>query len=128
MRDEHDSECPFGVTPRGLVNCHELLCRYCLVHAPHIIPDCRRTPKEMQGREDELWGLCKASYGKDPGSPLPFESGLCYDALFTKSENNAVIDLMSPIGLPVPENGAEPWNFHAEFGSEQYILSERAGT
>mmetsp|Transcript_4463 Transcript_4463/g.7918 ORF Transcript_4463/g.7918 Transcript_4463/m.7918 type:complete len:857 (-) Transcript_4463:55-2625(-) len=167
LRDEHDSERPFGVTPRALADRHELLCRFCSVYAPHVMPDCRRILKEWQGQEDELWDMCKASYGKDPSSLLPFETGPRYDALLTESENAAVDDLIRAIGLPFPtqsidcsskkdqepvtlpptvnllsdvlvsSNGEDTakdqisdamlrsyhaWDFHAEYGSEQYVV------
>ncbi|KAL7532772.1 hypothetical protein ACHAXR_008418 [Thalassiosira sp. AJA248-18] len=109
LRDEHDVERPFGISPRTLTDRHELLCRYCSVYAPHIIPDCRRILKEWQGKEDELWSMCKTSYGKDPNSLLPFGAGPRYEAMLTERENAVVDDLTHAMGLPYPtQNNTAP--------------------
>ena len=170
LRDEHDGERPFGVTPRGLTDRHELLCRYCSVYSPHLLTDCRRILEEWRGRERELWDLCRASYGRDPSALLPLKAGPRYDAQLTESENVALDELTGALGLTLPEPNREQgspqedqelevtcppavnflsdllssskcdenqtsdnisnimlrsyqaWDFHAEYGSEQYII------
>ena len=101
IKDEHDFERPFGVQPRALADHHELLCRFCSVYQPDVIPDCDDITKEWQGKEGELWDMLKSSYGKHPGSLLPIETGPRYDAELTKIENNAIDDLITLMGLPV---------------------------
>jgi len=105
LRDEHDFERPFGVTPRNLADRHELFCRYCSVYAPHIVPHCKSILKQWEGKEGELWKLCRDSYGKDPMSLLPFERGPRYDALLTKKEEKDVEELIRALGLPFPAEG-----------------------
>lgn len=107
LRDEHDAVRPFGATPRGLTDRHELFCRYCSVYAPHAVPHCRRILEEWQGREDELWGLCESSYGRDPGSLLPFQAGPRFDAVLTAGEDAAVDHLLRAMGLSLPEQDVE---------------------
>ena len=101
IKDEHDFERPFGVQPRALADHHELLCRFCSVYQPDVIPDCDEITKEWQGKEGELWDMLKSSYGKHPGSLLPIETGPRYDAELTEVENNAIDDLITLMGLPV---------------------------
>jgi len=179
LRDVHDFERPFGVSPRGLTDRHELLCRYCSVYAPNVVPDCGAILKEWRGRENELWDALGASYGKDPSSLYPFGSGPRFDALLTEREDAGVDDLMRAMGLPYPtgkndsrqsakreepsklppvvnllsdvlapnnddsssgsikkskkqtaptstdaamQRSYEAWDFHSEYGSEQYIV------
>ena len=107
LRDKHDFQRPFGTTPSKLDDTHELFCRFCSVYQPDVIPECGNILKEWQGKEDELWEMCKASYGKDPSSLLPLKSGPRYDAKLIESEMKAVDDLIRIIGLPFPEQSAD---------------------
>jgi len=106
LKDKHDFQRPFGTTPSKLDDNHELFCRFCSVYQPDVIPECGNILKEWQGKEDELWGMCKSSYGKDPSSLLPLTSGPRYDAKLIESEMKAVDDLIRIIGLPFPEQSA----------------------
>ncbi|KAL9182962.1 hypothetical protein ACHAXT_004241 [Thalassiosira profunda] len=101
LSDDYDFERPFGVTPRGLADRHELLCRYCSVYAPHIIPSCDAILEEWKGKEDELWEMLRASYGKDPNALLPLEKGPRYDSQLSSRENAAVDDVMRSMALPI---------------------------
>ena len=100
--DKHDFERPFGTTPRALTDPHEQFCRYCSVYQPDVIPHCSDILQEWQGKEDELWDMCNASYGKDPRSLLPLENGPRYDAMLIDGETKAVDDLIRLMGLPLP--------------------------
>jgi len=120
LRDEHDFERPFGISPRTLTDYQELFCRYCSVYAPQVIPDCSNILKEWQGKEGELWDMCRASYGRDPSSLLPFETGPRYDALLTESENEAVDNLIRAMGLPFPTQNIEKHS--PQKGQEQVEL------
>merc|ERR1711959_542355 len=55
LTDKHDFDRPFGVTPESLTDKHELLCRFCSVYAPEVIPKCGDILKEWKGKEDDLW-------------------------------------------------------------------------
>lgn len=103
LKDKHDFQRPFGTTPSKLDDNHELFCRFCSVYQPDVIPECGNILKEWQGKEDELWEMCKSSYGKDPSSLLPLTSGPRYDAMLIENEMKAVDDLIRIIGLPFPE-------------------------
>jgi len=103
LKDIHDFQRPFGTTPSKLDDSHELFCRFCSVYQPDVIPECGNILKEWQGKEDELWEMCKSSYGKDPSSLLPLKSGPRYDAKLIESEMKAVDELIRIIGLPFPE-------------------------
>ena len=101
LGDEHDFERPFGISPRSLVDRRELLCRYCSVHAPHVVPECGNILAEWEGREDELWEMLRATYGRDPSSPPPPPDvvGPRHDALLTPVENDAIDELIRAMGL-----------------------------
>lgn len=101
LRDTHDDLRPFGSTPSDLSSV-EVLCRYCSVYAPHIIPECENILKEWKGKESELWDMLKSSYGKDPRCLLPFEAGPRYDATLSTIENKSVDDMVRAMGLPLP--------------------------
>ena len=90
IKDEHDFERPFGISPRSLVDRHELLCRYCSVYAPNVVPECGGILSEWKGREDELWKLLRSTYGRDPSNLLPLDVGPRYDALLIPRENEAI--------------------------------------
>lgn len=100
--DKHDFERPFGTTPRALTDPYEQFCRYCSVYQPDVIPHCSDILQEWQGKEDELWDMCNASYGKDPRSLLPLENGPRYDAMLIDGEMRAIDDLIRLMGLPLP--------------------------
>ena len=108
IRDEHDFERPFGISPRSLVDRHELLCRYCSVYAPNVMPECGGILSEWKGREDELWELLRLAYGRDPSSLLPLDVGPRYDALLTPRENEAIDELIRAMGLPLPKRCLDP--------------------
>ena len=110
IRDEHDFERPFGISPRSLVDRHELLCRYCSVYAPNVMPECGGILSEWKGREDELWELLRLAYGRDPSSLLPLDVGPRYDALLTPCENKAIDELIRAMGLPLPKQCLDPFS------------------
>ncbi|KAL3826909.1 hypothetical protein ACHAXA_005989 [Cyclostephanos tholiformis] len=110
IRDEHDFERPFGISPRSLVDRHELLCRYCSVYEPKVLPECGGILSELKGNEDELWKLLNATYGRDPNSLLPLDFGPRYDALLTPRENEAIDVLIRAIGLPLPKRYVGPYS------------------
>ena len=107
LKDKNDFERPF-TTPRNLTDPHELLCRYCSVYQPDIIPSGQFL-QEWKGKEDELWEICKTSYGKDPRALLPLETGPRYDAMLTKSEMKVIDDLIRGVGLPLPMEYTEQY-------------------
>ena len=104
LRDEHDFERPFGMTPR-LIDRHEYLCRYCSVYAPHLLPDCAAILLEWKGKEDELWAYLRASYRKDPSSLLPLDTGPRYNANLSSAENDTIDELIRAMGLPYLTRG-----------------------
>jgi hypothetical protein len=102
LKDEHDFERPFGITPRKLDDPHEILCRFCSVYQSEMIPHCNEILKEWQGKENELFDLCQSSYGKDPRALLPFDKGPRFDAKLVDYETRAVDKLLTTLGLPLP--------------------------
>ncbi|OEU11807.1 DUF726-domain-containing protein [Fragilariopsis cylindrus CCMP1102] len=74
LTDEYDFERPFGITPKLLTNKKELLCRFCSIYAPQVIPECDNILQEWKGKENELWDILKSAYGKDPNSLLPIDN------------------------------------------------------
>lgn len=106
LRDEHDFERPFGMTPR-LIDRYELLCRYCSVYAPHLLPNCATILAEWKGKEDELWDYLRASYRKDPSSLLPLDTGPSHNANISSAENDAIDDLIRAMGLPYLIRGSD---------------------
>uniref|UniRef100_A0A7S4IC55 DUF726 domain-containing protein n=1 Tax=Odontella aurita TaxID=265563 RepID=A0A7S4IC55_9STRA len=171
LTDEHDFQRPFGTTPESLTDKHELLCRFCSIYAPYVVPKCREILNKWEGKEGDLWELLHSAYGKDPDSLLPLSSGPRQDGFLSRTENEAVDGLIRTIGLPMvsrrdevasaegdakigallpPVNlladvltnnndataaGAKSsmngtalrsykvWDFHAEYGGEQYTIS-----
>ena len=102
LKDAHDFERPFGITPRNLHDPHEILCRFCSVYQSEMISHCNEILKEWQGRENELFDLCQTSYGKDPRALLPFDKGPRFDAKLVDNETRAVDELLTTLGLPLP--------------------------
>jgi len=101
LRDEHDFQRPFGLTPESLTDKHELLCRFCSVYAPTVMPKCREILKQWNGKEDELWEMLRI-YGRDPDSLLPLRSGPRHDAVLSRSENDALDGMIRAMDLPLP--------------------------
>ncbi|KAL7546814.1 hypothetical protein ACHAWF_010149 [Thalassiosira exigua] len=104
LRDEHDASRPFGTTPRGLTERRELLCRFCSIYAPEVVPRCSRVLEEWRGREDELWDAIRSSYGKDPCALLPLAKRERRDARLLEAEDAAVDELVREMGLKLPAN------------------------
>jgi hypothetical protein len=123
LRDEHDFERPFGMTPRH-IDRHELLCRYCSVYAPHLLPDCAAILSEWKGKEDELWDYLRASYRKDPSSLLPLDTGPRYNANLSSAENDAIDELIRAMGLPYLTRGSKSVDEKIELPSVVNLLSD----
>jgi len=108
LKDIHDFERPFGTTPRNLTDPLELLCRFCSVYQPDVIPECSSILLEWSTKEKELWEMCKASYGKDPSELLPLKAtGPRYVVQLSDTETKAVDELIVMMGLPLSKDYAE---------------------
>jgi len=101
LRDGHDFQRPFGLTPDGLKDTQELLGRFCSVYSPSEIAKCPCLLQEWRGNEKELWDILRTAYKKDPDSLLPL-TGLQQDAALTCRESNLVNDVIESLGFPRP--------------------------
>ena len=101
LRDGHDFQRSWGVTPNELDDKTELLERFYSIFNPEKIPKVQEILAEFEGREDSLWAMLADTYGRDPDSLLPL-FGPKYEAALSSKELTMVDAVLTSLGYLKP--------------------------
>jgi hypothetical protein len=107
LRDGHDFQRSWGVTPNELNDKAELLERFYSIFRPEYVPNVEEILTEYEGREDSLWAILADTYGRDPDSLLPL-FGPKYEAALSSKELTMVDEVLTCLGYlkPSPNIGS----------------------
>jgi hypothetical protein len=101
LRDGHDFQRAWGVTPNELDDKTELLERFYSIFSPDKVPNVEQILMEFEGREDSLWAILADKYGRDPNSLLPL-FGPKYEAALSSKELTMVDEVLTSLGYLKP--------------------------
>jgi hypothetical protein len=101
LRDGHDFQRSWGVTPNDLDDKTELLERFYAIFRPDYVPKVEEILLEYEGKEDALWAVLADTYGRDPDSLLPLY-GSKYEAALSSKELTMVDEVLTCLGYLQP--------------------------
>jgi len=96
LRDEHDFQRPWGVTPTSppVRNKIELLQQFYYIHRPEYVSRVERILALWKGEERQLWCLLQEKYGCDPDHIRPIEDS----EILSNEEDEILTSLLKDLG------------------------------